>query len=346
MSDKNKSVFNSNLSTYESVPWMEKYRPTSLNQIISHNEIVNSLKKFIDRKTLPHLLFYGPSGSGKTSTIRACTNEIYGSYSYCMVLQINASNERGIETVRTKIKNFVDNKNAFFLPIDMRQLFKIVILDEIDSMTVEAQGMLRQTIEKNSDTTRFCLICNDIDKINIALQSRCAILRFSPLAYDDMKKQLCIIIETENIKCNDNAIDAIIKNSKGDLRSAINKLQEISVIENNDITFEAIYKTSGYLTPKTTKRIIEILLSLYRVENNLNDVVNEVSQIIIDSNVTIFNLLNELKNYIITSKNFNDMQKIFLIDNFAKYEVYDSVNIDAFNIIIVICSLFVVIKKN
>ena len=328
-----------------STPWMEKYRPTSLDQIVSHTEIVISLKKFISHKTLPHLLFYGPSGSGKTSTIRACANEIYKSYTYCMVLQINASNERGIETVRTKIKNFVDNKNTIFLPVHMQNLFKMVILDEIDSMTVEAQGMLRQTIEKNSDTTRFCLICNDIDKINIALQSRCALLRFSPLSYNDMQSQLNMIVKIEGIICDDNAIDAIIKNSKGDLRSAINKLQEISVIENNEITHDAIYKTSGYMTPEVTKHTIDILLSLFNSKLPLCEVVMEIVQILIDNNVTIFNLLNELKNHVISTNKFDDSQKIFILDHFAQYEIYDSVNVDPFNIVIMICSLFVVITK-
>jgi DNA polymerase III delta prime subunit len=257
-----------------------------------------------------------------------------------MVLQINASNERGIETVRTKIKNFVDNKNTIFLPPNMQKLFKMVILDEIDSMTVEAQGMLRQTIEKNSDTTRFCLICNDIDKINVALQSRCALLRFSPLSYDDMHIQLSMIIKAESIKCNDAAIDAIIKNSKGDLRSATNKLQEISVTENNKITYESIYKTSGYLTPEVTDEVIAILVKLFKSKSKLNDAILEITQIIIDYNVTIFNLLNELKNYVLANK-FDDDQKIYLLDNFAQYEIYDSVNVDPFNITIMICSLFV-----
>src|SRR6476620_8440699 len=94
------------------LPWVEKYRPNKINHIISHQEIILSLKKFIEKKTLPHLLFFGPSGSGKTSTIKCCAAEIYGLYTDCMILELNASNERGIETVRTKIKNFVSNRNS------------------------------------------------------------------------------------------------------------------------------------------------------------------------------------------------------------------------------------------
>ncbi len=203
------------------LPWIEKYRPTEINRIISHKEIINSLQSFIKMRTLPNLLFFGPSGSGKTSTILCCANEIYNQYTACMVLQLNASNERGIETVRTKIKNFVSNRNSIFLPEGIRRIFKLVILDEIDSMTVEAQGMLRQTIEKNSNSTRFCLICNDIDKINIALQSRCALFRFSPIKMIDMKNRLIEICAFEKIEHDDDALDAIIKISRGDMNCVI-----------------------------------------------------------------------------------------------------------------------------
>ena len=114
--------------TEKQLPWIEKYRPSDINQIISHDDIILSLKRFICKKSLPHLLFYGPSGSGKTSTIKCCAKEIYGQYIDCMILELNASNERGIETVRTKIKNFVCNRNSIFLPMEMRGIFKLVIL--------------------------------------------------------------------------------------------------------------------------------------------------------------------------------------------------------------------------
>jgi DNA polymerase III delta prime subunit len=326
------------------LPWVEKYRPKQIDYIISHQEIILSLKKFIGMKTLPHLLFFGPSGSGKTSTIKCCANEIYGQYTDCMVLELNASNERGIETVRTKIKNFVCNRSSIFLPQELRSIFKLVILDEIDSMTVEAQGMLRQTIEKHSTTTRFCLICNDIDKINIALQSRCALFRFAPLNIRDMKKRLLEICEIEKIKYDKNAIDAIIKISRGDMRSAINTLQHVKQTVSDKITIDNVYKISGHCMPEVNIEIFNKLMNLSKNKINFQKCIEEIINIVVDNNITIFNLLEELKNIVISS-NFNTSQKIYLIENFAQNEVYDSVNVDPKNILMIISSLFVIVPN-
>lgn len=325
------------------LPWVEKYRPQNINQIISHKEIVLSLMEFISKKTLPHLLFFGPSGVGKTSIIKCCANEIYGPYVDCMILQLNASNERGIETVRTKIKNFVSNKNSIFLPQEIRDIFKLVILDEIDSMTVEAQGMLKQSIEKNSATTRFCLICNDIDKINIALQSRCALYRFAPLNFVDSKKRLEDICKIENIKYDKNAIDAIINISKGDMRMAINTLQHVKLTIAKKITVDNIYKISGHCTLEIIMEIFNRLINLTTRQDSLKKCIDEITEIVVNNNVTMFNLLEELKNMIMNS-DFNNKQKIFLVDNFAKNEVYDSVNMDPKNIIMIISSLFIIVS--
>lgn len=332
-----------NKENTDKLPWVERYRPKNIDNIISHQEIVQSLKKFLALKTLPHLLFFGASGTGKTSVILCCANEIYGVYKDCMVLQLNASNERGIETVRTKIKNFVSNRNSIFLPPDIRNIFKLVILDEIDSMTVEAQGMLRQTIEKNSATTRFCLICNDIDKINVALQSRCALFRFSPLNAIDMRKRLVEICTIENIKYNSDALEAIIKISRGDMRSAINILQHVNLTIDKKITEENIYKISGHCLPTVINDIFNILSKLSRKKLSLSESVNEISQVVVENNITIFNLLEELKNIVMKS-NLTTVQKIFLIDGFARTEIYDSVNVDFKNILMIIASTFIMIN--
>jgi len=326
------------------LPWIEKYRPTEINRIISHKEIINSLQSFIKMKTLPNLLFFGPSGSGKTSTILCCANEIYNQYTAYMVLQLNASNERGIETVRTKIKNFVSNRNSIFLPEGIRRIFKLVILDEIDSMTVEAQGMLRQTIEKNSNSTRFCLICNDIDKINIALQSRCALFRFSPIKMTDMKNRLIEICAFEKIKHDDDALDAIIKISRGDMRSAINTLQYINLTVNKIITIDDVYKISGNCMPIINHDLFTILMNVSKKKIKLQKSVEKIIDIVIENNITVFSLLNELKNIVMKSK-LTIKQKMFLIDNFAQIEIYDSVNVDLKNILMIISSLFILMQN-
>lgn len=333
-----------NNSNQKQLPWIEKYRPKQMDHIISHKENIQSLKRFINMHTLPHLLFFGPSGSGKTSTIMCCAMEIYGKFLDCMTLKLNASNERGIETVRTKIKNFVSNCNRIFLPKETRRIFKLVILDEIDSMTVEAQGMLRQTIEKNSSTTRFCLICNDIDKINIALQSRCTLYRFAPLNIKDMEIRLDDICKIEKIKYHKDALDAIIKISKGDMRSAINILQHINLTSNNKITIDDVYRISGHCMPSINVDIFNNLCNLSNEKINLNGCIENITNIVFDNNITIFNLLDELKNIVINSK-FSINQKIYLIDNFAQNEIYDSVNVDPKIILMIIASLFVIVKK-
>ena len=323
------------------LPWIEKYRPQNIDDIISHNDIILSLKKFIEKNTFPHLLLFGPSGSGKTTTIKCCANELYGKYKECMTLHLNASNERGIETVRTKIKNFVGNKNSIFLPSESSNIFKLVILDEIDSMTIEAQGVLRQTIEKNSRTTRFCLICNDIDKINIALQSRCALYRFSPLNSKCMFNKLEEICELENIKYKKNALEAIIKISKGDMRSAINILQHVSLAVRKTIREEHIYKITGFCNPEIVLNIFNKLVKLSKNNRNIEECINELHQLIIDNNITIYNLLDEMKNIVINS-DLEINQKIYLIDNFATNEIYDSVNIDPKIILMIIANIFVI----
>src|SRR5579872_1850707 len=139
---------------YICLPWIEKFRPNTLDDIISHENIVIALKKFIKNKQLPHLLFCGSPGTGKTSCIMACVKELYGKEKMkTMVLEINASEERGIDVVRTKIKDFIVTKGMFLEPDDV--LFKMVILDEADAMTSDAQAMLRSVIEKYTENVRF-----------------------------------------------------------------------------------------------------------------------------------------------------------------------------------------------
>lgn len=329
-------------------PWIEKYRPNTIDDIISHKIIIESLKKFIDKGTLPHTLFFGPPGSGKTSTIICCTKEIYGDYDDCMVLRLNASNERGIDTVRTKIKNFVSNKNSVFFPRETKSyyVYKLVILDEIDSMTVEAQGMLRQTIEKNSATTRFCLICNNIDKINPALQSRCASFHFTPLDAINMKKRLKMICHNEEMVINNEIIDAIIQLSNGDMRVAINILQSCKTIKNGYVNIDDVYKISGFCTPNIIYDIYDILVDLFGGNNSISITVEKMVNIIINNNITIFHLLDSLKNSIIVDKTtFSDTQKIYLISKLAEIEIYDSVNIDQHANIMVLASIFILCKK-
>ena len=207
----------------ELLPWIEKYRPNSIKNIIYHEKITKTIVNYFEVNKLPHLLFYGSSGTGKTSSILAISKHYYNEDFENMVLILNASEERGIETVRNRIKQFVttsglpENKNT--------PAFKLIILDEIDAMTEDAQAILRKVIEKYVNNVRFCFICNYLKKINPAIQSRCIIFRFKPISQENMYNFIIGICEKEQFKITSNAIQLIIKRSNGDMRKLLNIIQ-------------------------------------------------------------------------------------------------------------------------
>ncbi|KAK8137727.1 P-loop containing nucleoside triphosphate hydrolase protein [Apiospora sp. TS-2023a] len=185
-------------------PWVEKYRPKTLSDVTAQDHTVNVLQRTLQASNLPHMLFYGPPGTGKTSTILALAKELYGPEMIkSRVLELNASDERGISIVREKI----------------------IILDEADSMTQDAQSALRRTMETYSKITRFCLICNYVTRIIDPLASRCSKFRFKSLDQGNAKKRLEEIAEKEGVGLEEGAVDALIKCSEGDLRKAITYLQ-------------------------------------------------------------------------------------------------------------------------
>ncbi|PNY23606.1 Replication factor C subunit 2 [Tolypocladium capitatum] len=211
-------------------PWVEKYRPKTLDDVTAQDHTVNVLQRTLQASNLPHMLFYGPPGTGKTSTILALAKELYGPEMIkSRVLELNASDERGISIVREKVKNFArmqltnpspSSKNKYPCPP-----FKIIILDEADSMTQDAQSALRRTMETYSKITRFCLICNYVTRIIDPLASRCSKFRFKSLDQGNAKRRLDDIAQAEGVPLQDGAIDALIKCSEGDLRKAITFLQ-------------------------------------------------------------------------------------------------------------------------
>ena len=178
----------------KNLPWVEKYRPMTIQDIVCQKQVINTLKNGIENKNLSHLLFYGPPGTGKTSAILAAAKDLYGidNYKNC-VLELNASDERGINIIRSKVQAFSQKT------INNKINFKLIILDEADSMTIEAQSILRHIIEKYSSITRFCIICNYIDKIIEPLISRCNKFRFYPLNKQSIISILKNIANKENI---------------------------------------------------------------------------------------------------------------------------------------------------
>ncbi|KAJ6547390.1 P-loop containing nucleoside triphosphate hydrolase protein [Mycena capillaripes] len=215
-------------------PWVEKYRPKTIDDVSAQEHTVAVLQKTLTSTNLPHMLFYGPPGTGKTSTILALSRQLFGPDNFRnRVLELNASDERGISIVREKIKNFArQTPRAQAVASDGKEYpcppYKIIILDEADSMTQDAQGALRRIMETYARITRFCLVCNYVTRIIEPLASRCSKFRFTPLDPTSSTSRLVYIADAEHIKVDTAVIDTLISTSSGDLRRAITYLQSAS----------------------------------------------------------------------------------------------------------------------
>eukprot|EP00934_Nitzschia_sp_Nitz4_P006728 Nitzschia sp. Nitz4//scaffold379_size13322//9158//10385//NITZ4_008979-RA/size13322-augustus-gene-0.4-mRNA-1//1//CDS//3329549709//6718//frame0 len=236
------------------LPWVEKYRPQRLEDLVAHEDIVNVITNLVDSNNLPHLLLYGPPGTGKTSTIVAAAKRMYGKAYGSMTLELNASDARGIDVVRNEIKEFAGTQQLFNKGI------KLIILDEADAMTSDAQFALRRVIEKYTKNARFCLICNYVSKIIPAIQSRCTRFRFAPLAPDQIVSRLEEVAQLENVDLTPDGRDAILRLSGGDMRRVLNLLQATSM-SHPSVQETPVYLTSGAPLPKDVEAILEWLLN-------------------------------------------------------------------------------------
>ncbi|CAM9269530.1 unnamed protein product [Sphacelaria rigidula] len=239
------------------LPWVEKYRPTTISDVRGHPNIMSVLKKFRGISGIPHLLFFGPPGTGKTSTILAMAKEYYGNALRLMVMEVNASDERGIEVVTGKILSFVQAHSFCDLRV------KLVILDEADALTVDAQSALRRIMEKSSADVRFCLCCNYVSKISAPLQSRCTKLRFEGIDSDSLRDMVSRIGENEGLPFAEGAVDAVLDLSGGDARRVINLLQSASLLGCVDskfvLTAECFYKLAGRPVPTDIDDFLSVL---------------------------------------------------------------------------------------
>ncbi|KAH3686457.1 hypothetical protein WICPIJ_002563 [Wickerhamomyces pijperi] len=251
--------------TAENLPWVEKYRPSTLTQIQGQTSTVTTIRKFVHEGKLPHLLFYGPPGTGKTSTILALAHEIYGPNYKNMVLELNASDDRGIDVVRNQIKNFASTQQIF------ARGFKLIILDEADAMTNVAQNALRRIIEKYTKNTRFCILANYAHKLNPALLSRCTRFRFSPLEESAIRAQLEKVIIKEHLSINEEAMSSLIKLSGGDMRRGLNVLQACKAATSGsgstdsmdpvEVSRDMVYECIGAPHPADIETIFDSVLN-------------------------------------------------------------------------------------
>jgi len=234
--------------------WIEKYRPKKLDDVAGQDEIIERLKAYVRTKNVPHLIFAGPAGTGKTTSAIALSKEIFGDTWKQNFNELNASDERGIGIIRGKIKEF-----ARTAPIG-KSKFKIIFLDEADSLTHDAQAALRRTIEKYTHICRFILSVNYSSKIIEPIQSRCTVFRFSPIKPDDIKKYMRKIAAQEKLEITPDGLETLIFISRGDLRKAINVLQ-VGASVNNKITADLLYEISATAKPEDVKALINTALT-------------------------------------------------------------------------------------
>ena len=234
--------------------WIEKYRPKILSEVAGQDEIVERLKAYVKIKNVPHLLFAGPAGTGKTTCALALAKELFSESWKQNFNELNASDERGIGIIRGKIKDF-----ARTAPIGKAN-FKIIFLDEADSLTNDAQSALRRTIEKYSHICRFILSVNYSSKIIEPIQSRCAVFRFSPIKPEDIKKYMRMIASKEKLEITNDGLETLIFISRGDMRKAINVLQ-VGASLGKKITAEVLYETTATAKPEDIKNLINTALT-------------------------------------------------------------------------------------
>ncbi|KAF2218386.1 replication factor C subunit 3 [Elsinoe ampelina] len=298
-----RSAANLPVEAEDSLPWVEKYRPNSMEDVSGHQDIIATINKFVEANRLPHLLLYGPPGTGKTSTVLALARRIYGSSNMRqMVLELNASDDRGIDVVREQIKTFSSTKQIFSAFPSVSKdgangkangtssslaTFKLIILDEADAMTSTAQMALRRIMEKYTANTRFAIIANYTHKLSPALLSRCTRFRFSPLKEADIRRLVDLVIEKEEVNIAPDAVESLVTLSKGDMRRALNVMQACHAsstplraagekangnIQRELITKETIYDCIAAPHPADIQAIRDTLLSTSDVTSCLTTI--------------------------------------------------------------------------
>jgi len=231
--------------------WSEKYRPMTLSEMKNQADVVGRLKRFAETRTMPHCLFAGPPGSGKTTAALCLAHDLFGERFMDAFMELNASDARGIDVIRTTVKEFARIATISKVP------FKILVLDEADNMTADAQHALRRTMERYTDTCRFILSCNYSGKIIEPIQSRCAIFRFVPLSEEDVAAYLRAIGEKEHVRIEESGLRALVDSSEGDLRKAINALQAAASVR-RAVDEKVVYEVVGRVKPGDVQDLLEI----------------------------------------------------------------------------------------
>ena len=287
--------------------WIEKYRPKSLKEVVGQKEITDRLQSYVRSNNLPHLMFAGSPGTGKTTCALALAKELFGEGWKNNFVEMNASDERGIDVVRGKIKEFARTS-----PISGAN-FKIIFLDEADALTSDAQSALRRTMERYSAICRFIISCNYSSKIIEPIQSRCAVFRFRPLRAEDIKRYLQLIAKVEKVDITDDAMDALVHVANGDMRKGVNSLQ-VAASLSEKVTIEVVYQTTGTAHPEEVKKLLETAL-----KGDFLEARSQLDELMITYGLSGEDVIRQIHKQFF-ELNIPDIEKVRLIDKTGEVE--------------------------
>ncbi len=286
--------------------WTEKYRPKTLSEVVGQKHVTERLESYVRSNSMPHLLFTGPAGTGKTTCSLALAKEFFGENWRGNFIELNSSDERGIDVVRGKIKEF-----ARTAPIGAD--FKIIFLDEADALTNDAQAALRRTMEKYSGICRFILSCNYSSKIIEPIQSRCAVMRFRPLTADDIKGFLQKIVAAEKVDIDDDALNGLIFIAQGDMRRSVNSLQ-VAASLGKKIDLDLVYQTAGMANPDAVRKLMETAL-----DGNFIQARNQLDDLMIANGLSGQDVIKQIHSSIF-DLTVSDYDKVKMIDKCGEVE--------------------------
>jgi len=286
--------------------WVEKYRPKKITELVNQKEVVNSIKSLLKNQAeIPHLLFSGSAGVGKTTTALCVSKEILGEHWRDYTLELNASDERGINMVRERVKKF-----SRFAGLDTKIPFKIIILDEADEMTSDAQTALRRIVEDTSKICRFILIANNLSKIINPIQSRCVVFKFTKISDNDIISQLKFIAKKENVKFDEKGLSAICNYTGGDLRHAINILQ--ATASSGNVTESIVKSVVGLTKTKDVQDVLKLAL-----DGKITDARNKMIELVKVYGMSESDFLKYINQAVFNSK-VNNLEEI--LETIAKYD--------------------------
>jgi len=291
----------------ENALWTEKYRPSDFSEIKGQKEIVKRVKAFVEQKNLPHLLFAGPAGVGKSTLAIVVAKKLFGDSWRQNFLELNASDTRGIDTIRTNVKDFARTKAIGDAP------FKIIFLDESDALTREAQQALRRTMENYAQTCRFILNANYSSKIIDPIQSRCVVFRFRQLEKTDVIELIEKIAKNEKLKIDEKAKDALVEISEGDCRRLENILQSCAAIATH-ITEDLIHSMASVAKPKEIREVLELAL-----KNKFIEARNKLLDLMLNYGLAGIDIIKQIQKEIL-ELNIDNKSKMILIEKCGEIE--------------------------